>query len=100
MRRKRRQVNCSFSPGTVAAGATRYAVYFGDSRASASTVTGVSMKTLASVAHGLADNLLARPLTSSRWLLGHAALTVLGAALLMVLTGLAMWGGALASGSD
>jgi ABC-2 type transport system permease protein len=49
---------------------------------------------------GRADNLLTRPLTRSRWLLGHAGLTVLGAALLTVLTGLAMWAGATVSGSD
>ena len=49
---------------------------------------------------GRADNLLARPVTRSRWLLGHAGLTVAGAALLTVLTGLAMWAGAVASGSD
>lgn len=49
---------------------------------------------------GRADNLLTRPLTRSRWLLGHAALTVLGAGLLTFLTGLAMWAGAVASGSD
>ena len=49
---------------------------------------------------GRADNLLARPLSRSRWLLGHAVLTVVGAALLVVLTGLAMWTGAAVSGSD
>ena len=49
---------------------------------------------------GRADNLLTRPLTRSRWLLGHAGLTVLGAALLNVLTGLAMWAGATVSGSN
>ena len=49
---------------------------------------------------GRADNLLARPLSRSRWLLDHAVLTVLGAALLVVLTGLAMWFGAATSGSD
>ena len=49
---------------------------------------------------GRADHLLARPLSRSRWLLDHAVLTVLGAALLVVLTGLAMWVGAAVSGSD
>lgn len=49
---------------------------------------------------GRADNLLARPLSRTRWLLGHAVLTVVGAALLVVLTGLAMWTGAAVSGSD
>jgi ABC-2 type transport system permease protein len=49
---------------------------------------------------GRADNLLTRPLTRSRWLLGHAGLTVVGATLLAVLTGLAMWAGATVSGSD
>ena len=48
---------------------------------------------------GRADNLLTRPLTRSRWLLGHAGSTVLGAALLTVLTGLALWAGARVSGS-
>ena len=48
---------------------------------------------------GRADNLLARPLTRSRWLLGHAGLTVVGAAALTIFTGLAMWAGAMASGS-
>jgi ABC-2 type transport system permease protein len=49
---------------------------------------------------GRADNLLTRPLTRSRWLLGHAVLTVVGDAMLIVLTGLAMWAGARVSGSD
>jgi ABC-2 type transport system permease protein len=49
---------------------------------------------------GRADNLLTRPLTRSRWLLGHAGLTVAGAALLTILSGLALWAGAMASGSD
>jgi ABC-2 type transport system permease protein len=48
---------------------------------------------------GRADNLLTRPLSRSRWLLGQAGLSVLGAAMLMLLTGLAMWAGAVASGS-
>jgi ABC-2 type transport system permease protein len=49
---------------------------------------------------GRADNLLTRPLTRSRWLLGHAALTVLGAVLLALVTGLAMWAGTVLSGSN
>jgi ABC-2 type transport system permease protein len=49
---------------------------------------------------GRADNLLTRQLTRSRWVLGHAGLTVVGAALLIVLTGLAMWAGAALSGSN
>jgi ABC-2 type transport system permease protein len=49
---------------------------------------------------GRADNLLTRPLTRRRWLLGHAGLTVAGAALLTILSGLALWAGAMASGSD
>ena len=49
---------------------------------------------------GRADNLLTRPLTRSRWLLGHAGLTLVGAALLTILSGLAIWAGAMASGSD
>jgi ABC-2 type transport system permease protein len=49
---------------------------------------------------GRADQLLARPVTRSRWLLGHAALTVAGAAVLTLLSGLAMWAGAVVSGSD
>jgi ABC-2 type transport system permease protein len=49
---------------------------------------------------GRADLLLARPVTRIRWLLGHAALTVAGAAVLTVLSGLAMWAGAVVSGSD
>jgi hypothetical protein len=49
---------------------------------------------------GRADNLLTRPLTRSRWLLGHASLTVVGAALLTVLTGLAMWAGAAMTGGN
>jgi ABC-2 type transport system permease protein len=49
---------------------------------------------------GRADNLLTRPVTRSRWLIGHAGLTVVGATLLAALTGLAMWAGATASGSD
>jgi ABC-2 type transport system permease protein len=48
---------------------------------------------------GRAENLLTRPVTRSRWLLGHALVTLVGAALLIVLTGLALWGGAVASGS-
>jgi ABC-2 type transport system permease protein len=51
-------------------------------------------------ASGRADNLLTRPLTRTRWLLGHAALTLAGACVLAVLTGVAMWAGAEASGSD
>lgn len=39
-------------------------------------------------------------LTRSRWLLGHAGLTLVGAALLTILSGLAIWAGAMASGSD
>ena len=42
----------------------------------------------------------ARPVTRSRWLPGHAGLALVGAALLAVLTGLAMWAGAVATGSD
>jgi ABC-2 type transport system permease protein len=49
---------------------------------------------------GRADNLLTRPVTRSRWLLGHACLTVLGALVLTVLTGLALYAGAAVSGSD
>jgi polyether ionophore transport system permease protein len=49
---------------------------------------------------GRADNLLTLPLTRSRWLLGHAGLTVVGAALLTILTGLSMWAGASVSGSE
>jgi ABC-2 type transport system permease protein len=49
---------------------------------------------------GRADNLLTRPVTRSRWLLGHAVLAVVGAVLLTVLTGIAMWAGATVSGSD
>lgn len=49
---------------------------------------------------GRADNLLVRPVTRSRWLLGHAGLTLVGAALLTVLTGVAMWAGTRAAGSD
>jgi ABC-2 type transport system permease protein len=49
---------------------------------------------------GRADNLLTRPVTRSRWLLGNAGLTVVGAALLTVLTGIALWAGAAVSGSD
>jgi ABC-2 type transport system permease protein len=49
---------------------------------------------------GRADNLLTRPLTRSRWLLGHAGLTVVGAALLTVLTGLALWAGAAMTGGN
>jgi ABC-2 type transport system permease protein len=51
-------------------------------------------------ASGRAENLLTRPLTRSRWLLGHACLTVAGAALLTMLSGLALWAGATTSGSD
>jgi ABC-2 type transport system permease protein len=49
---------------------------------------------------GRADNLLSRSLTRSRWLLGHAGLTVVSAGLLIVLTGFAMWAGAAVTGSD
>jgi ABC-2 type transport system permease protein len=49
---------------------------------------------------GRADNLLTRPLSRSRWLLGHACLTVVAAVLLTVLAGFAMSVGAVVSGSD
>jgi ABC-2 type transport system permease protein len=47
-----------------------------------------------------AENLLARPVTRSWWLGGHAALTLVGTGLLILLTGLAMWLGAVATGSE
>jgi ABC-2 type transport system permease protein len=49
---------------------------------------------------GRADNLLTRPLSRSWWLLGHAFLAVVGAALLTLLTGIAMWAGVAVSGSN
>jgi ABC-2 type transport system permease protein len=49
---------------------------------------------------GRADNLLTRPLTRSRWLLCHACLTLLGAVLLTVVSGLSLWAGAAVSGSN
>jgi ABC-2 type transport system permease protein len=49
---------------------------------------------------GRAENLLTRPLTRSRWLLGHAVLTLVGACVLTSFTGLAMWAGTRVSGSN
>lgn len=51
-------------------------------------------------ASGRADNLLTRPVSRTRWLLGHAALTLVGATVLATLTGLVMWAGTRASGSS
>ena len=48
---------------------------------------------------GRADNLLVRPLTRTTWLGGHVLLTVAGATLLAVLTGVALWAGAVVTGS-
>lgn len=50
-------------------------------------------------ASGRAANLLARRVTRVRWLAGHVLLTVVGSGLLTVSTGLALWAGALASGT-
>jgi len=47
---------------------------------------------------GRADHLLARPVRRSRWLLGHAGLSMAGSGLLIILTGLAMWAGASGAG--
>jgi ABC-2 type transport system permease protein len=49
---------------------------------------------------GRADHLLTRPVTRSRWLVGHAATAVLGVAVLITCTGLALWAGAVGSGSE
>jgi polyether ionophore transport system permease protein len=49
---------------------------------------------------GRAENLLSRPVTRQRWLSIHAGLTVVGAVVLTVFTGLAMWAGGVVTGSD
>jgi ABC-2 type transport system permease protein len=48
---------------------------------------------------GRADNLLARPLTRWRWLTTHVVLTLVGASVLVLMTGLSVWAGALSTGS-
>ena len=48
---------------------------------------------------GRADNLLARPMTRWRWLTIHVVLTLVGAALLVLVTGLSIWAGARTTGS-
>jgi ABC-2 type transport system permease protein len=48
---------------------------------------------------GRAENLLARPVSRWRWLSIHVVLTLVGALLLVVLTGLALWVGSLVAGS-
>ena len=49
---------------------------------------------------GRADLMLVRPLTRRRWLGGHLVLTTASVLLLAVLTGLAMWAGGAAAGSE
>ncbi len=49
---------------------------------------------------GRAEVILARPVSRLRWLGGHAALSLLGGALLTLTTGTALWLGAVASSSD
>jgi ABC-2 type transport system permease protein len=51
-------------------------------------------------AAGLADTLLARPVSRVRWLGGHLALAVLGALLLEAAAGAGLWLGAASSGAD
>lgn len=46
------------------------------------------------------EAILARPVSRLRWLGGHLLLTGIGAVLLTVVVGAAMWAGALAAGSD
>lgn len=48
---------------------------------------------------GRLEAVLARPVSRLRWLAGHAALTVLGGALLILVGGTALWLGATAAGS-
>lgn len=49
---------------------------------------------------GRLEATLARPVTRSRWLAGHAVLAVLGGVLLIVVGGVAMWLGAATAGSS
>lgn len=49
---------------------------------------------------GRLEAILAKPVTRLRWLGGHVSLALLGAVLLLVVMGLAMWLGALAAGSQ
>lgn len=46
------------------------------------------------------ENFLTRPVTRTRWLAGHTLLTLVGAALLTLLTGLALWAGSQSAGSS
>jgi ABC-2 type transport system permease protein len=49
---------------------------------------------------GRADNLLTRALTRTRWLVTHTLLAVVSSALLAVMTGIALWAGAVTSGAQ
>lgn len=49
---------------------------------------------------GRAEAILARPVSRLRWLGGHALLSLLGGALILVVAGTATWLGVVASGSD
>jgi ABC-2 type transport system permease protein len=49
---------------------------------------------------GRADNILCRPVSRVRWLGGHTSLALAGGALLVLVSGTAMWAGLVLGGTD